>query len=84
MTAAVSQAVSIPVIASGGAGTLDDFVDVFTDRPRRRRAGRVDLSLRGNERARAQAAPPATGYSGAPMSSKQDKSRTKSQLQSSS
>jgi cyclase len=30
MTAAVSQAVSIPVIASGGAGTRDDFVDVFT------------------------------------------------------
>ena len=29
MTAAVSHAVSIPVIASGGAGTLDDFVDVF-------------------------------------------------------
>jgi cyclase len=30
MTAAVSHAVSIPVIASGGAGRLDDFVDVFT------------------------------------------------------
>mgnify|MGYP002784700030 CR=1 FL=1 len=30
MTAAVSTAVSIPVIASGGAGGLDDFVDVFT------------------------------------------------------
>jgi len=30
MTAAVSRAVSIPVIASGGAGKLDDFVDVFT------------------------------------------------------
>jgi cyclase len=30
MTAAVSHAVSIPVIASGGAGDLDDFVDVFT------------------------------------------------------
>jgi cyclase len=30
MTAAVSSAVSIPVIASGGAGRLDDFVDVFT------------------------------------------------------
>jgi len=30
MTAAVSNAVSIPVIASGGAGGLDDFVDVFT------------------------------------------------------
>jgi cyclase len=30
MTAAVSAAVSIPVIASGGAGGLDHFVDVFT------------------------------------------------------
>jgi cyclase len=38
MTAAVSRAVSIPVIASGGAGTLNDFVDVFT-------AGRADAAL---------------------------------------
>jgi cyclase len=38
LTAAVSRAVSIPVIASGGAGTLDDFVDVFT-------AGRADAAL---------------------------------------
>jgi cyclase len=30
MTSAVSAAVSIPVIASGGAGGLDDFLDVFT------------------------------------------------------
>ena len=30
LTAAVSHAVSIPVIASGGAGKLDDFVDIFT------------------------------------------------------
>jgi cyclase len=30
MTAAVSRAVSIPVIASGGAGTFDHFADVFT------------------------------------------------------
>jgi cyclase len=30
LTADVSRAVSIPVIASGGAGTLDHFVDVFT------------------------------------------------------
>ncbi len=30
LTWAVSNAVSIPVIASGGAGGLDDFVDVFT------------------------------------------------------
>ena len=30
LTAAVSQAVDIPVIASGGAGTFDHFTDVFT------------------------------------------------------
>jgi len=30
MTSAVSQAVSIPVIASGGAGGLADFLEVFT------------------------------------------------------
>ena len=30
MTAAVSDAVNIPVIASGGAGGLDHFADVFT------------------------------------------------------
>ena len=38
MTAAVSAAVSIPVIASGGAGSFDDFVDVFT-------TGRADAAL---------------------------------------
>jgi cyclase len=38
MTAAVSSAVSIPVIASGGAGTFDHFVDVFT-------AGAADAAL---------------------------------------
>ena len=38
MTSAVSEAVSIPVIASGGAGTCDDFVDVFT-------TGRADAAL---------------------------------------
>ena len=38
MTAAVSAAVPIPVIASGGAGTFEHFVDVFT-------AGRADAAL---------------------------------------
>lgn len=38
MTASVSAAVSIPVIASGGAGTLDHFFDVFT-------RGRADAAL---------------------------------------
>ena len=31
LTASVSKAVDIPVIASGGAGTLEHFADVFTD-----------------------------------------------------
>ena len=38
LTAAVSRAVSIPVIASGGAGAFDHFVDVFT-------AGLADAAL---------------------------------------
>ena len=38
MTAAVSSAVNIPVIASGGAGGLDHFADVFTE-------GRADAAL---------------------------------------
>jgi cyclase len=38
LTAAVSSAVSIPVIASGGAGTFDHFVEVFN-------AGRADAAL---------------------------------------
>jgi len=38
LTAAVASAVSIPVIASGGAGTFDHFLDVFT-------TGRADAAL---------------------------------------
>jgi cyclase len=38
LTAAVSSAVSIPVIASGGAGTFEHFHEVFTD-------GRADAAL---------------------------------------
>jgi cyclase len=38
LTAAVSRAVSIPVIASGGAGRLEDFHEVFT-------AGAADAAL---------------------------------------
>jgi cyclase len=38
MTAAVSSAVNIPVIASGGAGGLEHFTDVFT-------RGRADAAL---------------------------------------
>ena len=38
LTAAVASELSIPVIASGGAGAIDHFVDVFT-------AGRADAAL---------------------------------------
>ena len=38
LTAAVASAVSIPVIASGGAGTFDHFLDVFT-------TGQADAAL---------------------------------------
>jgi cyclase len=38
LTAAVSDAVSIPVIASGGAGTFDHFTEVFNE-------GRADAAL---------------------------------------
>jgi cyclase len=38
LTAAVSDAVNIPVIASGGAGTFDHFAEVFT-------TGRADAAL---------------------------------------
>jgi cyclase len=38
MTAAVADAVNIPVIASGGAGTFEHFTDVFT-------AGHADAAL---------------------------------------
>ena len=38
MTAAVSDAVNIPVIASGGAGTFDHFAEVFT-------SGHADAAL---------------------------------------
>ncbi len=38
LTASVSSAVPIPVIASGGAGTFDHFVDVFT-------RGKADAAL---------------------------------------
>jgi cyclase len=38
LTAAVSSAVSIPVIASGGAGTFEHFHEVFTD-------GKADAAL---------------------------------------
>lgn len=38
ITKAVSEAVNVPVIASGGAGTMQHFVDVFTE-------GKADAAL---------------------------------------
>ncbi|MDV7393902.1 HisA/HisF-related TIM barrel protein, partial [Arthrospira platensis SPKY1] len=38
MTAAISEALSIPIIASGGAGTMEHFYEVFT-------AGKADAGL---------------------------------------
>jgi cyclase len=38
LTAAVSEAVGIPVIASGGAGSVSHFVDVFA-------GGKADAAL---------------------------------------
>ncbi len=38
LTKAISEAVTVPVIASGGAGSKDDFAEVFTD-------GKADAAL---------------------------------------
>lgn len=38
ITSAVSEAVNVPVVASGGAGTMEHFVDVFS-------AGKADAAL---------------------------------------
>ena len=47
LTRAVADAVTIPVIASGGVGNLDHLVDgVRPGRPRQRRARRLDLPFR--------------------------------------
>ena len=57
LTSAVSRATHIPVIASGGAGTLDHFLSSPHRRPGRRRARRLHLPLRGIHRERFEAAP---------------------------
>ena len=46
LTRAVADAVDVPVIASGGAGTLDHLVDAVERGRRRRGPVRVDLPLR--------------------------------------
>ena len=47
LTRAVSEAVSIPVIASGGAGKVQHFHEVFDGREGGRGAGGVDVPLQG-------------------------------------
>ncbi len=45
LTQAIVDAVSVPVIASGGVGSLDHLVEGDRDRPGRCGARRVDLPL---------------------------------------
>ncbi len=63
LTRAISQAVSIPVIASGGAGQLEHFYDAFTEG----RAGGISFSFQGNLRSGGESLSCRTGYSGAAL-----------------
>ena len=65
LTRAVADAVDVPVIASGGAGTLDHLVEAVERGRRRRRAVRVDLPLRPAHGARGQGAHAGGGHPGA-------------------
>ena len=56
LTRAVSDACGVPVIASGGAGTLDHLVEAATRGRRRRGTRRVDFPLRRVHRRRGQGA----------------------------
>ncbi len=56
LTRAVADAVSVPVIASGGAGTLEHLSRGDRGRQRRRRPLRLDLPLRHLHRPRSQGA----------------------------
>ena len=57
LTAAVSDAVSIPVIASGGAGTFQHFLDVFTTGRADAALAAIGLPLLGARGLRAEAVP---------------------------
>ena len=46
LTRAIADAVPVPVIASGGVGTLDHLVEGMRDGHATRRARRLDLPLR--------------------------------------
>ena len=52
---AVAEAVSIPVIASGGAGSARDFIEVFREGRADAALGRLHLSLRHREYRRTEA-----------------------------
>ncbi len=45
LTRAIADAVTVPVIASGGVGTLDHLVEGVREGPCQRGAGRLDLPL---------------------------------------
>ena len=60
LTRAVSRATTVPVIASGGAGSPQDFVRVLTHRPCRRGSRCIHFSLRQIHCDRPQTSPPAS------------------------
>ena len=57
LTRAIADAVPVPVIASGGVGTLEDLVGGRDRRPCQRRAGRLDLPFRRGHHRRGQGRP---------------------------
>ena len=67
LTAAVSRAVPIPVIASGGAGSLEHFSRSIRGRVRGCSACRVYLSLFRTRRARSEGNAQSARHSGAPL-----------------
>ena len=56
LTRTIVDAVTVPVIASGGVGSLEHLVEGIVDRRRRRRARRVDLPLPGTHDRRGEGA----------------------------
>ena len=61
LTRAIADAVHVPVVASGGVGSLDDLVDGRQAGPCQRRARRLDLPLRHLHDRRGQGAISADG-----------------------
>ena len=57
LTRMISDAVTVPVVASGGAGNADHMADVLLEGQRRRGAGRQHLPLRHAPHRRGQGAP---------------------------